>query len=651
MKRLTGVNIIIIFMLLTLIPDAFSQKYPELNTRSGKAKKHYMEAMSAFNLQNYNSVISNINSAIEYDSLFVEAWLLIADVYSLQKKYNDAISAYRKALKINPEFFPNAWYLMAGNLQKSGKYKEAFDAYNSALLNNRYPPEKRKLVETKRGECGYAMDLVAHPVPFNPENLGDSINSTDEDYVNAITADDGRLYLTVKEKKYHAERDRWVEEEDFYVSVQNAGQWTAARNIGEPVNTPGNEGALCISADGMDMYFAGCNRPDGLGSCDIYHAVRLGDSWSVPENTGRRMNTPKWDTQPSIAADGRTLFFASNRPGGKGTADLYVAVKDEIGVWGEAVNLGDSINTSEMEVTPFIHPDGQSLYFASEGHPGLGGFDLFVSRKKPDGTWSKPRNLGYPINTEADEMNLIVNARGNMAYLSSAKLGGFGKHDVYRFELPEQVRPEPVSYFKGIVFNSVNRRPVEAAFELIDLLSGETVVHSHSEPVRGEFMVTLPSGRDYALHVSSPGYLFYSENFSIPDIRTTVEPVVYNIPLQPLQEGEEVVLRNVFFETDQYTLKPESRVELDRLVLLLKNNPKLRIEISGHTDDQGAEEYNMNLSANRARVVYEYLVSAAVEASRLAFKGYGETMPVASNTTEEGRKQNRRTTFRVLKDN
>lgn len=648
MKKLIVVNSVLFFMCFALIPHAFSQKYPELNTRSGKAKKHYMEAMSAFNLQNYNSVISNINSAIGYDSSFVEAWLLIADVFSLQKKYDDAVNAYKKALKINPEFFPNAWFLMGNNLLKSGKYKEAFDAYNAAVLHNRYTAEKLKTIDEKRERCTFAMDLVAHPVPFNPENLGDSINGPDEDYVNAITADDATLYLTIKQRKYQASVDRWLEEEDFYVSVRKQGVWSVVRNIGEPVNTTGNEGALCISADGMDMYFAGCNRPDGLGSCDIYHAVRLGDTWSIPENTGKTMNSAKWDTQPSVSSDGKTLYFASNR-GGKGNSDIYVAYRDENGQWGAAINLGDSVNTPEMEVTPFIHPDGQSLYFASEGHPGLGGFDLFVSRKKPDGTWSKPKNLGYPINTEADEMNLIVNARGNTAYLSSAKLGGYGKHDVYRFELPESVRPEPVSYFKGFVFNSVNKRPVEAGFELIDLQTGKTIVNSHSEPVRGEFLVTLPSGRDYALHVSSPGYLFYSENFSIPETRSGFEPVVYNIPLQPLQEGEEVVLRNVFFETDQYTLKAESQVELDRLVLLLRNNPKLRIEVSGHTDDQGTDAYNLSLSTNRARVVYEYLISAAVPASRLEYKGYGEKVPVAPNTTEEGRKQNRRTTFRVLK--
>lgn len=639
----------LIFILLLSFGYSYAQKYPELNTKSAKARKYYMEAMNAFRLQNFDIAVSKLDKCIEYDSLFIEAWFLMGDAQSIRKQNDQAIIAYKTALKINPEFFPNAWFLLANIQLLSGRYSDAYDSYDKTLrFNKYYEKDKVKLINERLDKCEFGIYNLAHPVPFNPQNLGDSVNSKDDEYVNAVTADEELLYITYKGPRFSNEYKVFRQEEDFYFSRKSAGKWGKVINVGEPVNTPGNEGALCISADGMDMYFAGCNRPEGKGSCDLYHALRMGNFWSVPQNMGTVINSANWDTQPSIAPDGKTIYFVSNRPEGKSNSDIYVAKMDNNGNWGEAVNLGDSINSPMMEMNPFIHADGKTLYFASEGHMGMGGFDLFVSRMKPDGTWTKPRNLGYPINTFADEVNFIVNARGNLAFFSSDKLGGLGRNDIYCFELYSDIRPEMVSYVKGLVFNNQDKKPLIADFELIDLNSGKVIVRSHSEPVNGEFMLTLPPKRDYALHVSCPGYLFYSENFSLTDVTYADKPYLINIPLQPVKAGEIVVLKNVFFETDRFELLPGSKIELDKLIQLLKINQEMKIEVSGHTDNQGTDEHNMDLSSNRARVVYEYLLAGGIPPTRLSFKGYGEKQPLADNTTEDGRKQNRRTEFKVL---
>ncbi|MGE5425237.1 MAG: OmpA family protein, partial [Syntrophothermus sp.] len=437
-------------------------------------------------------------------------------------------------------------------------------------------------------------------------------------------------------------------EEDFYLSLKCDTTWCKAKNLGGPINTSGNEGAIFISPDGTYLFFAACNREDGFGSCDIYGARKEGDHWSIPQNLGPVVNTPSWDSQPSFSSDGKTLYFASKRPGGKGSSDIWKTELQPDGSWTPPVNLGDSINTNLEEMAPFIHPDDQTLYFSSKGHQGLGGMDLFYSRKDVNGNWGKPKNLGYPINSYSDEITLVVKPSGDIAYISSDKLGGKGKQDIYSFPLYQEAQPHQATYFKGVVFDKKTKERLQAVFELIDIASGKTVTKSVSDPMTGEFLLSLPTGRDYALNVSKPDYLFYSDNFSLSGYNSQAKPYIRDIPLQRIQVGEKVVLRNIFFDTDKFTLKTESVIELDKLVTLLKANPALKIEISGHTDNQGGAGYNLTLSKNRAKAVYDYLISKGINTERLTYQGYGMTQPVDVNTTEEGRANNRRTEFKVM---
>jgi len=437
-------------------------------------------------------------------------------------------------------------------------------------------------------------------------------------------------------------------QEDFYVSTRNEnGSWGKRRNLGPPVNTMDNEGAQSLSADGRFMFFTACNRPDGKGMCDIYFSKHSGGKWSRPVNSGSAVNTTFSEKHPSVSADGRILYFASDRPGGKGGMDIYVSRKYETGEWSIPVNLGDSINTAGNEQSPFIHPDGKTLYFSSEGHMNLGQGDIFMSVIKNDSSWSTPVNLGYPINTHNNELGLIVNSSGDIAYYASDR--HFGNDlDIYKFVLHPEVRPDPVSYMKGRVFDSLTYKGLESNFQLIDLASGELIIKSMSCLEEGNFLVPLPSGKNYALNVSKNGYLFYSDHFSFEGIYERSNPYLKDIPLQPVRPGNKVVLNNIFFEFDKSDLKPESEIELHKILEFLQHNSLLKVQINGHTDNIGTEEYNAALSERRALAVVNWLLNHGIEKSRLQYKGYGLSLPVASNETDEGRALNRRTELQII---
>jgi outer membrane protein OmpA-like peptidoglycan-associated protein/tetratricopeptide (TPR) repeat protein len=632
----------------TLIPPAISQTRA-LSTKSKKAERFFSDAGDAYNVRDYQRALKALNKAIQEDPAFVEAFLLMGDIFSDAKQIPEAVKSYRMAISADPEFSPNIYYIVANNELMIGQYQQARSDYEKFLSYPDIPQEKRNRSQTNLKNCDFGLYAMAHPVPFQPVNLGDNVNTPLDEYVNAITSDEQRLYFTRKLPRNAETIDQGNEfEEDFFVCEKQDSTWDKALNLGPPINTHGNEGALCISPDGNLIFFAACNRPDGYGSCDIYWSKKEGTHWSVPQNLGATVNSGQWDSQPSFSSDGKTLYFASKRAGGKGSSDIWKTELRPDGSWNDPVNLGDSINTRAEEMAPFIHPDDQTLYFSSRGHQGMGGLDLFYSRKDASGNWTKPVNMGYPINTFADEITLVVNAGGDLAYISSDKAGGKGRQDIYSFKLYKEARPHQATWFKGIVYNKETRQRLEAKFELIDLGTGKTVIESKSDPLTGEFLLSLPVNKNYALNVSKDGYLFYSDNFALQGEATVTKPFVKDVPLQEIKVGQTVILKNIFFDTDKYDLKDESRVELGKLIDLLVKNPKIRIELSGHTDSIGSEEHNIVLSKNRAEAVYNYLTAHAISKDRLTYAGYGFSRPIDSNATEEGRANNRRTEFRVI---
>ena len=637
-----------ILTICMLLLFTLAQAQQEYTTQNRKAIAAFEMAKQHYRMMDYDKAIEALLKATEAHQYFIEAWLFLGQVYQDAGNPEGSVGAYRVAIQIDPLFFPNAFFFMAENEFSLGLYADARDHYNKFLSLGTQRENLRKAALRHLESCKFAIRALANPVPFEPRNLGEGINSEYDEYWPSLSADESIMVFTVS---LPIDPDnssvRGNRQEDLYYSEFSGGEWQPARDAGSPPNTIDNEGAQSISGDGKFMVFTACGRKDGFGMCDLYYSFKTGDQWSQPRNMGPEINTGYSEKQPSISPDGRVLYFTSNRPGGYGEYDIWSSELQEDGSWSKPRNLGDSINTEGFDQSPFIHPDNHTLYFSSTGWPGMGKFDLFRSTRTSDSTWSVPMNLGYPINTRFQEEGLIVNARGQMAYFSSDRLSDRGR-DIFAFELYPEARPTRASYMKGKVYDSETARPLQAEFELINLLTAEKVIVSSSDPKNGDFLVVIPVNADYALNVSRPGYMFHSENFSFDRVYSHDQPFYADVALQPIKTGEKIILKNIFYKTDSFMLDMKSTVELDKIVEFMQSNPGLVVEIGGHTDNTGTREYNVSLSGRRAETVVNHLVNAGIAVDRIRHKGYGQEQPVSTNDTSEGRAQNRRTELKIL---
>lgn len=627
-----------------------------VTTTDKKAQKLYEEAVKCMDARKYPCVEDNLGKAIDRDPKFMEAHNLLAIAYVEQEKNEQAIAELKKCIELNPRFSAYNYFMLAKIQMSRGEYADAKKAYQAYITFPSASGDNKEIAQQDILNCDFAIEAVKHPKPFNPVNMGPNINTPDHEYFPSITAD-GQLFLFTRDIK--DSQSPFGHQEDFFVSIKNEKEWGPSYSIGNPINTHDNEGAPSITADGQLVIFTACETfgdygmgRQGYGSCDIFYSQRYGDKWTKPQNLGPKINSGNWESQPSFSSDGRTLYFVrgTNNKDGTKNQDIYMAQLDEDGAWGTAVKLSDKINTPGREESVFIHPDNQTLYFSSDGHTGMGGLDIFMSKRQPDGEWGEAVNLGYPINTWNDENSVLVGPDGKLAYFASDRKGGYGGLDLYQFELPQDIRPEPLTYMKGKVYDAETKKPLEAQFVLIDLKTAKTVITSTSNPGNGEFLVTLPANKDYALNVSRPGYTFYSDNFSMTAGADISKPFLKDVPLQPIKKNTIVELKNIFFETNKYNLKDESKAELQKLIDFLNYNKTVKIEIRGHTDNVGDDKSNLQLSQNRAKSVYDYLIAHGIAKERLTYKGYGETIPVADNSTPEGREKNRRTEFMVIEN-
>ena len=491
-----------------------------------------------------------------------------------------------------------------------------------------------------------------------PRNLGPVVNSKYSDFAPIVSADGKTLYFT-------SDRPGGMGGQDGWMSHKVAGEWGEPENMGAPFNTERNEGPDCFTADEQTMYFTCCNRPDGMGMCDICVTHREGNKWGEPKNLGAPINTKYSEANASISPDGKDLYFVSTRPDGLGGYDIWVSHKLEDGSWSEPENLGPTINTPENEIYVFMHWDGVTLYFSSDGHGGFGSADIFFSRKTPNG-WSRPVNLGPTINSPDKDIYFTIPASGDLAYFSSNREGSIGLEDIYTVPVPAVGHPQGLTLVYGIVadkttcapptidprlgikvYDIKTCRPVQAVIRIADSKTDEEKFVGKTKP-DGSYKVILTAGEDYNLSAYADGYAFHSERFVIP-IDQAYQEVEKNILLTPLRKGAVVILHNIYFDFDKATLRPESKAELNNLIRLLKENPTMKIEIRGHTDSKGSEEYNIRLSKARAKAVRDYLVEmGGIDPSRLTIVGYGESMPIASNATDEGRQLNRRVEFKII---
>jgi outer membrane protein OmpA-like peptidoglycan-associated protein/Tol biopolymer transport system component len=620
----------------------FSTSLFAQNSTNGRAQRRFDNAQAYLNKQAYPDAILELQEAVNEDAAFQYAYIQLGDVYRRLKNYDKSKVAYAKAVQINPTFDVRVYYSLAESQLNTGEYEPAIK--NFRLFISKYMGNDQKLIDRARkylADCEFSAVAIRKPKAYEPVNLGEAINTKYHEYFPALTADGSTMIFSrVIDKN-----------EDFFISQKDKiGQWGTAVPMTNVINTKNyNEGAQSLSPDGMYLYFTGCNRPDSFGSCDIYVSHKNGKTWDAPFNLGAAVNSSCWDSQPAISPDGSTLYFSSNRPGGFGGYDIWKTTLKDDGTWTKPENLGADINTSYDENTPFIHPDGQTLYFSSDGWPGFGNKDIFFSRLGADQKWTTPVNIGYPINTFNEETGLIVTPDGQEGLFSSNLKDGFGDLDLYRFKMPADAKPQRITYVKGTVRDKESHTPLESTVLVVDLKSKKKQYFDYTSKETGTFLAVMPIGGSYALNVSTDGYLFYSDHFELNDSINRNKPVELVVYLEKIKTGLNTTLKNIFFDTNKYELLPTSVTELATLVELLKQNPQVSIEIQGFTDDIGNNDQNLELSKNRAKAVYDYLVSHGVKQERLDFKGFGEAKPVASNVTEDGRQKNRRTSFVITK--
>ena len=597
-----------------------------------KANKYFNKAKISLRQRDEVSAINNLEKSIFIDPTMTSPYLVLGDIYFNRKNYKKSIYYYSFSDSLDPKFYLK--YKLGNSNFLEGNYAEAKEYFNSYLSSN--PKSKKSIIIAKKriDNCNFAFEAIKNPVEFNPINVGEGINTYGFEY-NPVVSVDGKfmIYTGIRIKN-----GRRVE--DFFISKNIEGKWGRGIPLPGEVNTNENEGAHCMSMNGSLIYFTSCGRKDGFGSCDIYVSVKRNGLWTQAINMGRAINSSSWDAHPSISPDSRLLIFSSTRPNGKGGKDLWQSEFIE-NKWTKPRNVSE-LNTSGNEVTPFLHADGKTLYFSSDGLMGMGGTDFFVSYyNDKNKIWSTPVNLGYKINSSNEEYSLMVKRDGKTAFYATDALDGFGEMDIFSFELNTNTRGINTAYLKGSVIDEVSNKNIDnSRISIVDLQSSNQIFSVFVED--GEYQALLPTGKRYAAIAMAKNYTLHSETFTFEkdSIRNFVNKNFY---LKKLKKGRRINLNNINFNTGKFKILPESYFELDILAKYLKEYSSYNIKIIGHTDNVGKESDNLKLSKSRAYSVKKYLGKSGISLKRMKSYGLGETKPVSENETEEGRSKNRRT--------
>lgn len=633
--------IIGLFLLCMLWNPLYGQPGQSVKDLNRRQQKLYEQIRSSNNQGQLEAAVKGLNELLEDAPAFTEGFHMRGTIHYDMQAYEAAESDLEKVLSLDPNYDALILYQLAlakKGLEKFSEAAEFFERFLAAGYQREALVERgKKHLEDSR----FAAEAVKDPIPFTPENIGAPINTADQEALPQLSADGNTLIFT----------RRINNQEDFYIAEKKDGEWANVKPL-TALNTPFNDGAHSISADGRLMVFTFCQSGPDQGGCNLFFSEKCGGGWSRPEKIEGSVNTDAWEAQPSLSADGSLLLFVSDRPGGFGGKDIWACRRSLSGKWGKPVNLGEAINTSGNEISPFLHADGRTLYFSSDGRPGMGGIDLYRVQLDENGKWGEVKNLGYPINTPDNEGAVSISLDGKTGFFAKS-LKGQPDLDIYTFPVYEAIAPFPVTYVQGNIYDEKTNKMIEARAELIDLATGRPVaILNNCED--GSYLVCLTAGKDYALNVNKEGYLFFSENFALQKANLN-DPFQLDVPLQLIEpvsetgetERKPVILKNVFFATASAELLPTSTNELDRLYQLLEDNPDMRVQINGHTDNVGGDEDNQMLSEARAKAVYAYLLEKGVSAERLKYKGFGETRPIAENDSATGRQQNRRTEFEV----
>jgi len=630
-------------------------------------KGTYRDARELYlNAYQYNSE----NAALNYK---------IGVCYLFSDDKFESINYLTKAYVLDNQVAPDIHFMLAMAYHQTLEFDKAIKEYNEykLSLHPKKAAETSVMVNRRIEECANGKVLVTSPLRVIVNNLGDSINSTADDYNSIFGMNDSVMYFTSRRQHDEkAKRSAYDNKyfEDIYMAVREGDNWKMAHNLGKPVNSKKhNSAAVGLSRDGKEIFIYRGHKDGG----DIYVSRFKNGKWASPKSMPSRFNTKYRETTISISPDEKQLFFVSSNPkdsyGGK---DIYTSRKDERGKWQKPVNIGREINTQYDEECVHISPDGSTLYFSSKGHNSMGGFDVFKTSLNELNEWSVPENLGYPINTPDDDVFYSLDASGRFAYYSANRLGGIGGRDIFRvvflgsekemvmsaedilvagildsmkygfFKSPAELSIDTTFVVTGMVFNTKTNEGVVSKLEFIDVEKSQVVATSMSD-AGGMYRANLPEGKAYGLEITARDYMFFLDIMDITG-ESMDEEIIRNFGLEPVEVGATVVLENIFFETGKATLKDESFVQLEQVLKFMQSNPTMRMEISGHTDNTGSLKVNTRLSQARAEAVVEWLVERGVDASRLDAMGYAFDKPIASNDTAEGRAQNRRVEFKIL---
>ncbi len=641
-------SLFIVIALLTHYTVSTAQEKKENYTSSSKkAISYYKKAQTYIKKRDFENGIKNLLSAIDKDPNFAEAHQALVACYIIKNDV-EKVKYHLKNIYVlqptNPSF-QGSHLAFAELLFNEGNYTEAYEVSKKTLTLPNLSKLNQDRAEKIKSNCLFSIQAIEHPSDFHPSPLPETVNHFTLQYFPVLTADQQFIIFTGRNGF------KGNDDENIFISEKKNGSWQPCHSISKNINTPlNNEGTCTISADGKIIIFTSCQGRESIGNCDLYVSYKTGADWSEPKNLGSTVNSIAWDSQPSLSADGRQLYFVSERKGGYGKRDIWYTKQDANGNWSIPTNLGPTINTKENEISPFIHTNGTTLFFASNGYPELGGLDLFYSTQH-HGKWNIPTNLGYPINNHKDQSSLFVTADGKKGYYTNQitdTLTQKTKGLIYEFNFPPTIISTKSNYVKGIIRDKKTKKELKSKIDLFDLKTNQIQSIVYSDSIDGNYLITLTQGSEYALYIRKKGYLFKSIFFNYVENRD-LNPITLDIELDPIQAGSSTVLNNIFFDFGKYNLKEKSTIELENIIEFIKQNPELKFEIGGHTDDIGSEKDNQTLSIERAKAVYTYLIEKGISKNKLIYKGYGKSKPIISNITEENRQLNRRIEFRILK--
>ena len=599
------------------------------------AVQNYEAGISSLNKNDIQKAIQLFALAASKDSLYIDPPIALFQLYHDQKDFQKAIHYFNEIKKIDPTAAMPFLVKQGIALASLGQYDAAYKLLVPYISNNSLPTYLKEKATALYAVCQFATTQKIAP-EISIYNMGDSINSPASEYFPTVSIQDS-LFLFMRRIN--------LSREDIYASNIGVNGFSAAIALSDTLNFAAKKGSMSLSADLQTLYYAADYAEQGYGRYDIYKVQRSPWGWSKPKNLGHKINSDYWESAPSIAPDGNAIYFASNRPDGFGGIDIYVSYKNEKGFWEEAINLGPSINTKGDDQTPFIHADNQSLYFSSNGRAGFGGADIYVSRKKIDGNWTTPINLGYPINTYDNEGSIAVASNGATAYIASDRADSRGELDIYRITLAENTRAYKTWYIKGRIIDAKTKKSLAAELQIVDPRSSYPILEMQIDSM-GQFLLALPYFDSLGLKINSPDHDYLSSILPIESLRNMAGKT-FDFALTPIEKAFTKTFNQVYFKTNSAILQKISFVELDALVSYLKTTLNANILIEGHTDNKGKAALNNLLSLKRAKAIGNYLQQKGITANRIQRKGLGATKPIADNKTADGRAKNRRISFTI----